>query len=190
MTPAAGTPQERASDAPSDATRRRLGPEPGSGVAGPAELIGRSALRSLPEKARQRLAAVAEQVELRPGGVLAREGDPADAMFVVSDGRVELRLHQRQRDLTLATLGSGDLVGWSWFVSPHRWAFDVVAPHGATLLRLPAAALSEMVNSDPVVGRAVAGLLVGVLSRRLRDTRVQLLDLFGESGPLEGGPSR
>lgn len=150
--------------------------------AGILAVLESSVLRSLPGASLAALAAVAETVELRSGQLLAREGDPADAMYVVCDGRVELRLHQRQRELPTATLGPHDLLGWSWFVEPNTWTVDVVAPTGATLVRIPRAALVELIDGDPSTGRALAEVLVGVLSRRLRDTRVQLLDLYGSNG--------
>jgi CRP-like cAMP-binding protein len=148
---------------------------------GTLAVLESSALRSLPGASLAALAAVAETVELRPGQVLAREGDPADAMYVVRNGRVELRLHQRQRELPTATLGPHDLLGWSWFVEPNTWTVDVVAPAAASLVRIPRAALVELIEGDASTGRALAGVLVGVLSRRLRDTRVQLLDLYGSN---------
>jgi CRP-like cAMP-binding protein len=144
-----------------------------------------SALRALPGPSLAALAAEATVVELRPGQLLAREGDPAEAMYVVRTGRVELRLHQRQLELPTATLGPHDLLGWSWFVEPNRWTVDVVAPSGATLLRLPRSTLVGLADRDPSTARVLAEVLVGVLSRRLRDARVQMLDLFGSSASEE-----
>lgn len=149
----------------------------------PATVLDRSPLSALSAGALGLLAGAAGEVAVRPGGYLAREGDEADAMYVVCSGRLELRLHQRQQDLAVASLGPGDLVGWSWLVPPHRWTFDVFAPEGAELLRLPAQVLLELSETDPSAGRDLAQVMAGVLSRRLRDSRVQMLDLFGRVGP-------
>ena len=139
------------------------------------------ALPGLPEGALGRLVGASEVVEVAPGGRLIHEGATADALFVVADGFVQLSLHQRDRDLPVATVGAGELLGWSWLVPPHRWDFDASSTDGATLVRMPAAELQAVMDDDPATASVVATNVAAVVSRRLRDTRIQLLDLFARS---------
>lgn len=144
------------------------------------ELI-RAAFDGLDEEAAARLAGDATVVEVAPGTRFASEGEQADGVYVVAEGSIQLAIHQRQSDLTVATLCGGELLGWSWAVDPHRWTFDVSSAGGARLIRVPTASLEGLVEDDPVAGVALYRTMVGVLSRRLRDTRVQLLDLHGSA---------
>lgn len=139
------------------------------------------ALPGVPEDAIGRLVGVSEVVEVAPGGRVIAEGATADALFVVADGFVQLSLHQRERDLPVATVGAGELLGWSWLVPPHRWDFDATSTDGATLVRVPATELRAVMDGDPATAAAVATTVAAVVSRRLRDTRIQLLDLFARS---------
>lgn len=145
------------------------------------------ALVGLDESAISRLADESEFIEVAPGTRLASEGEPADAGYVVAEGSVQLGIHQRQADLTVATLGKGELLGWSWMVEPHMWSFDVSSVGGARLLRVPADVLLAVVEEDPVAGVTLCRALLGVLSRRLRDTRVQLLDVHASAPDSDVG---
>ncbi len=147
----------------------------------PATLLDR-ALGDVPAPARARLLECAELVEFTAGDRIAAEGEPAEALHVVVAGTVQLAMHQRQADLCVATLGPGDLLGWSWLVPPHRWQFDATTPRGATLWRVPADELRSAMAEEPEVEAALATTMLSVLSRRLRDTRLQLLDLFSGDG--------
>jgi len=45
------------------------------------------------------------------GEAICREGDPGDVMFVIQSGRVKITKHTPSGEITLATLGSGDMFG-------------------------------------------------------------------------------
>src|SRR5215510_7082627 len=66
--------------------------------------------------ARNRVAEADEQI--------IREGEPADAFYIVRDGMVAIVITVPGRgEVTLETLQPGDLLGWSWLVPPFRNAF-------------------------------------------------------------------
>lgn len=150
------------------------------------EALVAEGLPGLPEEARHRLVGVSEVVQVPPGGRIIEEGAPADALFVVADGFVQLSLHQRERDLPVATVGVGELLGWSWLVPPHRWDFDASSTDGATVVRVPAGEIRAVMDDDPPTAAAVATNIAAVVSRRLRDTRIQLLDLFAKAAGEPG----
>src|SRR5689334_17372295 len=89
--------------------RRRVGPSP------VAERI-MGALREVPlfaaldETTVARLAAGATEVSLPAGAVLFREGDRAEAVFVVRTGRIQL--HKRSdADDVMAVVGAPEMLG-------------------------------------------------------------------------------
>lgn len=125
----------------------------------------------------------AQVVEVAPSGRVFSEGGTADALYVVLSGTIQLGVNQRERDLAVASVGPGELLGWSWLVPPHRWDFDAVAVEGARLARIPAEVLRSVMQDDPADAAAIATVMLAVVGRRLRDTRIQLLDLFAASPP-------
>ena len=59
---------------------------------------------------------------------LLREGEEANLLFLIYSGKValEVTLPDRPR-LTIETVGTGDVVGWSWSVAPRRYEHDARA---------------------------------------------------------------
>jgi CRP/FNR family cyclic AMP-dependent transcriptional regulator len=122
----------------------------------------------------------AQNVHFRPGQVLFRSGDSADTFYVIRHGRVSLDVHDPQRGpLTIASLDSGDVVGWSWLVPPYRWMFDARAASEVSAVALDGACLRGKCDNDPTLGYALLQRVARVMYERLQDARMRLLDLYG-----------
>jgi CRP-like cAMP-binding protein len=77
---------------------------------------------------RQLLAGGARPFEVRRGGVLAHQGDPAHAFYLIVDGFVTLWMDASAGNTVLVlTRGPGQPLGYSWLVPPHRWQLEVRA---------------------------------------------------------------
>jgi CRP-like cAMP-binding protein len=69
------------------------------------------------------LVRVAERFECRPGERLFSQGDSADSICVVESGRLECSTRlPAQRELSLATLGPGDVIGELALLAATSWA--------------------------------------------------------------------
>lgn len=153
-----------------------------SGVSG-AILAELHSLAGLHRADREHLAAIATMVSAAPGVSLAREGDEADAIWVVVSGSVAIQTHRPGRgSVVVSTSGRGDLVGWSWMVPPRRWHFDVVAREASTLVQLPAAGVLALIDDDPAFGVRFLGSVITTLAGRLEGARLALLDLYDRPG--------
>jgi CRP-like cAMP-binding protein len=125
-------------------------------------------------------------VQLTAGVMLAQEGDPGDAVFVVLDGEVEIRSTTvGGREIRLTALGRGAVVGEMAVLDGGPRSADMVATRKTRLWRIPRAALMEVLESEPKACVA----LVAELSRRLRATNADLearsaLDLGGRLARL------
>ena len=117
------------------------------------------------------------------GAYLLREGEPADAFYVIRAGDVALETHVPQRGaLTLQTLHSGDVLGWSWLVSPDRAAFDARALGEVHAMAFDGRCLRGKCDQDHDLGYDVLMRFVSVIVDRLQATRLQLLDVYGHVG--------
>jgi len=114
------------------------------------------------------------------GEHLAREGDAADAFFVIRHGRVALELAAPAKGpLMISTLGEGAVVGWSWLFPPHRWSFDARALEQTRVVAFDGACLRGKCDADHELGYELMQRFAAVMLDRLQATRLQLLDVYG-----------
>ena len=114
---------------------------------------------------------------------MAREGDPADGLHLLVEGRISLETHlPRRGDVVLSTVEPGGVVGWSWMFPPHEWQVDAVAAVDSTAVVLEAGPLRAVLEARPRLDAEVTRRLARVVTGRLVEARTQLLDLYGTPG--------
>ena len=133
-------------------------------------------LTALPQAQRERLMEVAQEVSFAEDSRIFEAGGTADRFWVVRSGAVSLdqRVTPQQR-VTVATLGAGDLLGWSWLFPPYRWAFGAVAVGPVEAFEFDGRAVRARCESDPVLGYELTRRLAHVVAKRLQATRVRLI---------------
>jgi len=123
----------------------------------------------------------AQNVHFGEGDVLFRTGSPANTFYVIRHGRVTLEVHDpRRQTMVIATLGDGEVAGWSWLVPPYRWMFDARATSSVSAVAFDGACLRGKCEQDPVLGYALMQRVAQVMYERLQDARLRLLDMYGE----------
>src|SRR4029078_7145063 len=83
------------------------------------------------------IAPLATAIHFPANYVIFHEGDPADAFFLIVDGKVAVESHARARGtIVVQTVESGGALGWSWLFEPFTWHFDArtVRPTDAIML--------------------------------------------------------
>ena len=114
---------------------------------------------------------------------LFREGTPADAFFLIREGRLALEIAAPNRGpLVVQTLDAGDVAGFSWLIEPHRWEFDGRAVERVHAIQMDGACLRGKCDSDPRLGYELMRRFAGLATNRLQATRLQLLDVYGHAG--------
>jgi len=142
-------------------------------------LAGHTFLRGLNDRQIDALATLGRVSSFSAGSMLGREGEAADAFFLIQSGRVALEIHAPDRGLVcIQTVGPGDPVGWSWLVPPHRWQFDARSVEPVTAIAMDGASLRDRCEKDHEFGYQLLKRLVTVIASRLSATRLQLLDIY------------
>jgi CRP/FNR family transcriptional regulator, cyclic AMP receptor protein len=122
----------------------------------------------------------ARQVSFEGGSYLFHEGEPADQLYLIREGRVALEIEVPGRGtLTFQTLGPDEVVGVSWLVPPYRWAYAARALDLVRAVAVDARCLRDACESDHDFGYALMKRFVPVLIERLQATRFQVLDVYG-----------
>ena len=135
----------------------------------PHELRQLALFGAMADSALQHLTASLEVIEPEPGEVLFREGDPADDMFVVLAGEIEVLKRSRQgSESRVAMLGPGDWFGEMSIVDvqPRSATVRSVAP--SRLLRIASSDLDGLYRYDVKAYSLIVLNLARELSRRLR----------------------
>jgi signal transduction histidine kinase len=132
----------------------------------------------LPDDQLDRLADMGEIVDLQPGDALIREGDEADALYVVLDGELDVTKRSNRTDIPVARVGPGSLQGEIAALEGGRRLASVTAATRAEVLRIPVGAIRQLLDAGPDVALAVIRTAVS----RLRSME----SLFREREKLAG----
>jgi len=125
----------------------------------------------------------ARNVRFEEGQMLLKEGEPADTFYAIRHGRVAVEIFVPQRGaMTIQTLEAGDVLSWSWLLPPHHNQFDARCLSLTRALAFDAACLRGKCDEDHDLGYELIKRFAGIIAQRLRATRLQLLDLYGDDG--------
>ena len=111
-----------------------------------------------------------KQTKRKAGDVLFRQGDDADHLYILVDGRVEFPENG-------ATVGPGQRFGEIAFFSPERKrTLSARCAEDSTLLSINQATVRELYYQNPGFGFEIVGLVAGRLSADIARLRAQLRD--------------
>src|ERR1700758_804327 len=126
----------------------------------------------------------AEELHFKSGDAYFRQGDPADAMFVIMDGQLQGR-GEIGGETIMFSMKPGDVTGVLPFSRMRQFTVGARALTDASVLRFPSSLFPELVQKMP----ELAQRLVGLMSDRIRETtRIeQQRDRLASLGKLSAG---
>ncbi|MCP5426488.1 MAG: cyclic nucleotide-binding domain-containing protein [Gammaproteobacteria bacterium] len=126
------------------------------------------------------LAGCAANERFNGGEYLIRQGEAANKFYLIRHGSVaqELRVPDRE-SIIVQTLHEGEILGWSWLVSPYRWTMDARAMQLTRVLSLDAECLRGKFANDPTLAYELFKRFIPVMASRLQTSRLQLIDIYG-----------
>jgi signal transduction histidine kinase len=126
----------------------------------------------------------AEEMRLKAGDTYFRQGDPADAMFVVLEGQLQVRGEIGGETVVIATK-PGDVTGVLPFSRMKQFTVGARAVTDARVLRFPSSLFPDLVQKMPELTQR----LVGLMSDRIRETTrlEQQRDRLASLGKLSAG---
>ncbi|MFJ8109376.1 cyclic nucleotide-binding domain-containing protein [Streptomyces sp. NPDC096132] len=137
-------------------------------------------LTALPPPQRHRLMELAREVSFPEDTRIFEAGGVADRFWVIRSGAVSLvqPVTSVQR-VTVASLGAGDLLGWSWLFPPYRWDFGAEAFSPVRAYEFEARPVLKLCEEDPALGVTLVRIVAEILAHRLEMTRNRLLEQYG-----------
>ncbi|MGW0629454.1 cyclic nucleotide-binding domain-containing protein [Streptomyces sp. NPDC001984] len=136
-------------------------------------------LTALPQAQRERLMELAHEVSFPEDTRIFEAGGTADRFWVIRSGAVNLDQQVTpQKRVTVASLGAGDMLGWSWLFPPYTWDFGAVAFSKVRAYEFDASAVLALCVEDPLLGLSLVRSVAEILAHRLETTRGRLLEQY------------
>jgi signal transduction histidine kinase len=149
-----------------------------------SELLRVPAFENLPEDQIEWFLSQSEEILYKAGDTYMRQGEPADAMFVVLEGQMEGR-GELSGETIVIPLKAGTVTGLLPFSRMKQFTVNIRAITDIRVLRFPATLFPELVHRMPELTQR----LVGLMSDRVREmTRLeQQRDRLASLGKLSAG---
>lgn len=145
----------------------------------PEELVVGPLLRPLSKDGLATVGAAAERRVYERGEILFREGDVAEDCFLLETGYVaiEIEIGSGKRAM-IHTVSPGDFFGWSALVPPKHMTASARAVEPSTVIAIPGNVLDEVFEKEPAAGLDVMRGVSRVITLRLKDTSLQLVNVM------------
>ncbi len=128
------------------------------------------------------MAGCASNVVFKAGEYIIREGHEADAFWFIRHGTVRIETFVPQKGpLIIRTREEGEVLGWSWLVPPYRWHFDARSMEVTRAIKLDGKCLRDKCDEDHDFGYEIMKRFALIIAERLEATRLQLMDIYGDS---------
>jgi CRP-like cAMP-binding protein len=138
------------------------------------------------------LARVAEEISVQPGHEFIHEGDHISTFFLVLEGKVGITLNVTDRgmkqsltrqitnnlitkDVTVSTVGVGEMFGWSALVPPNLSTANAKALTPCRVMVFDYHMLQPFIDEDCCFGHMLTLKAARVIRERMRDQRMEML---------------
>jgi CRP/FNR family transcriptional regulator, cyclic AMP receptor protein len=109
-----------------------------------------------------------EVVKVRQATELAKQGQIGDAMYLVLEGELRVRMMIGGKETTLVTLGTGEFFGEASLFDHGPRSADVLANHDSVLLKLAATSFEKLVAEVPALAAPFLFAIGKTLTARIR----------------------
>jgi len=130
-----------------------------------AELLRVPVFAGLPEEQIDWFLSQSREVGLKAGEVYARQGDPADAMFVILEGEVQWR-GEFGGETFVSSSKIGAVTGTLPYSRMKQFTVTARAVANSRVLRFPADSFPDLIHKMPELAKR----LVGVMADRIRES--------------------
>jgi len=129
-------------------------------------------LQGLPRDQADRVLALGSRIFLNSGAELFHMGQEAERLYLITRGHIKLTLPMQVRgqegNVLVEERTSGQTVGWSALIPPHRFTLTATAAIDSEVLAIGRDALRGCFSASPETAAAVAMNLATVIGGRLQ----------------------
>ena len=116
-----------------------------------------------------------ERVVFRAGTKVVEQGGPAEYLYLVESGMLEISYKPYDGEpITITHLKMGSLFGWSAVVGSPRYTSSGVAVEDLEAIRVRGSDLRKLCAEHPDAGKAILDRLANSVSGRWKDSHEQV----------------
>ena len=156
----------------------------------------------VPQKALEAISAACKVVDFPAQTVVFQPGEPADTLYCMVEGEVELSLEVHDKSLkvdvrheesvhaqmldhvrviVVDTVRSGQIFGWTALAGSGKRAVIAKCSRATRVCALPAAELNGMIAKDPALGHLIFKRLAEIIAKRLNARTDRLIEAWVEA---------
>jgi CRP-like cAMP-binding protein len=132
-----------------------------------------------------KVATYSRGVSYRVGDMIFKEGEEASELYILTEGRVALEMEVRPVPnrpaipTALEVVSKDEFFGWSALVEPYVFTLSARCMTPCTAVAIKGDMLRKTMNDDTLLGYEVMKKLCKLLSLRLANTRLRLINGIG-----------
>ncbi len=129
----------------------------------------------------KQLAMLAKEDTYPKGEWLFFESDAADTLYVVIEGKVDLKValdEEGNNYADIQTIVEGEVTGWSAMVEPYEYKLDGIAATDVRLAAIDGVGLRELMQQDTKLGYILMSRLAKEMAERLTNMRIRFISLI------------
>jgi len=125
------------------------------------------------------LSPIMEDVLYQANQTVFEQGDRADYLYFVIDGRISIRFNPEDGPvLAVADVREGGVFGWSSALGSACYTSSAICTQDGLFIRIAGEALKTLCQEYPETGILILNRLAGVIAQRLRGTHEQVVELL------------
>ncbi len=137
-------------------------------------------LKGLEQRLLHLLVGCASNVRFNAGEFVFRDGEEANQFYLIRHGKVAVEVAVPGKGpVVIQTLEEGEILGWSWLISPYRQRFDARAAELMRAIAFDGKCLRTKFEQDHDLGYEMLKRFTPIIAQRLENTRLQILDIYG-----------
>lgn len=120
-----------------------------------------------------------DRVSFRKGTVVIEQGAPADFIYLIERGAVQISYKPYDGEhITITHLESGSLFGWSAVMGSPSYTSSAVAIEDLDAMRVLGSDLRKLCAENPRAGRVILDRLASSVSARWKDAHEQVKSIL------------
>lgn len=138
------------------------------------EKVSKAALfQGLDDSETKQVLSVGQVGVYNPGDIVFKEGNEAVHIYVVEEGKLDIRTPQKQ---TVYSALPGDILGWSALMLPYMRTASAVAVEKSRVVIIDQAKLQEFCERNPAIGYKITRNIGRMIATRLRAAKAMSVD--------------
>jgi len=125
------------------------------------------------------LSPLIEAFSCQPGTVIFQQGEKADFLYMVVDGKVDMSYKPYDGiPMTVSHVGKGGLFGWSAVMGSAKYTSSAVAIETVEAFRVHGSDLRKFCRENPEAGKDILERLADNVSLRWKDAHKQVQSML------------